>query len=773
MNSYKWVFGLVATVSLVACSSDKNDNKPDVPDVGDNIILTENFENVENGMLPDGWDLVTNLGEAYVEDGYLYVDGRIDNYTATAVELPQELSGYGNYKVTVNFTIPEANTASRWAGFRYRDVGSNSYYQMAIRQAATSSNGTELAARYEDKWDILDTKAFTQDINPEQIYTAEITTHGNRVQQILNGQIMHDNTILPVMGNIALQAAGAVLKIQDIKITEQHEALPKLEQLYTVDEPDTHIAMAPTVVGTEFSSLESLNSFSGSNAYLKLDDSLHVYSVGGDYLSTLEQLLEAELNIIPVLEISAGVDLERLSSVLDMYKSIDLTFVSSESQDLTELRNHNVNVRSALKISEGEIGTDIESWHNIVSKVTASKSRIVVLPQSAVTPELMDYLQRRLLTIWIEHDGESTMASLLTTGAHGLVTENTDELADLMSMFAPNSLIRKPLIIGHRGVPSLLPENTLESAVKALELGVDGNEYDVYLSADNHVVVMHDTTVDRTTDGSGNVEEMTLDELRALSILDLDGNPSSMKIPTLEEFFSEFKNAKMTHFLEIKSANPLIVDEIAKLTKAYDVADQLIVIAFSEQQTQRMAEVMPEIPVVLLISHSEDRDSERTLVNMLKKVQPLSTTYNPSYAALSEDTIGIAKHRGMTLWPWTYRSQADLNKHYLWGIHGLTTDYAQWSSDKVVSAKALSDQVSIDVGNTLEVGVVLRDQKGVEQSDTARAFLVTQNTAQYEQSDEGELRFLSSGQAEVLVMHKQETGEFYLIYSQPVIINVN
>ncbi len=130
-----------------------------------------------------------------------------------------------------------------------------------------------------------------------------------------------------------------------------------------------------------------------------------------------------------------------------------------------------------------------------------------------VTPELMDYLQRRLLTIWVEHDGESTMASLLTTGAHGLVTENTDELADLMGMFAPNSLIRKPLIIGHRGVPSLLPENTLESAVKALELGVDGNEYDVYLSADNHVVVMHDTTVDRTTDGSGNVEEMTLDEL--------------------------------------------------------------------------------------------------------------------------------------------------------------------------------------------------------------------------------------------------------------------
>ncbi|MGR5094489.1 glycerophosphodiester phosphodiesterase family protein [Vibrio maritimus] len=774
MNSYRLVFGLVATVSLAGCGDD-NDNTI-IPEEGVNVILEENFTNVENGQLPEGWDLVTNLGEAYVKDGYFYVDGTVDNYTATAVELPQELSGYGNYKVTVNFTIPEANNSSRWAGFKYRILGSDPYYQMAIRQAATNNNGTELAARYQNEWTILDTSAFNQDIDPEQIYTVEIITHGDRVQQKLNGQLLHDNAILPVMGNIGFQAAGSVLKIQDVKITEQTETLPKLEQIYSVNEPETEIAMAPSVIGTDFSSLDSLNHFSGSNAYLKLDSSLGVYSQNGAYLSTLEQLLAAELNIIPVLELANDVDLDKLREVVETYKSVDLTFVSTEPTQLTELRTKNGNIRSAMKVLAEDVGSDISAWHSLVSKVTASKSRIVLLPQSEVTAELMEYLQRRLLTVWVEHDGTSSMASLLTTGAHGLVTAYTDELAELMGKFPSNSLIRKPLIIGHRGVPSLVSENTLEGAIKALELGVDGNEYDVYLSADNHVVVMHDTTVDRTTDGTGKVEEMTLEELQALSILDLDGvTPTSMKIPTLAQFFEEFKGEDMTHFLEIKSSNPLIVDEIAKLTEEYDVADQLIVITFNEQQTQRMAEIMPTIPVGLLTSHSEGRDSEATLLQMLKKVQPLSTTYNPSYANLSEETIGIAKHRGMTLWPWTYRNKEDQNKHYTMGIHGLTTDYAQWSSDKMVSVSVSTSDINVDVDEQLALDVLLRDQKGGEQAAIAVNFLVTQSSADYDQNEDGELVFSTSGQAEVLAMyqHHLETGESYFIYSTPVTVTVN
>ena len=74
--------------------------------------------------------------------------------------------------------------------------------------------------------------------------------------------------------------------------------------------------------------------------------------------------------------------------------------------------------------------------------------------------------------------------------------------------------ISKPLIIGHRGAMALAPENTLSSFQKAIELGVDMIELDVHLSKDNQAIVIHDKSVDRTTDGKGVIKELTLEEIK-------------------------------------------------------------------------------------------------------------------------------------------------------------------------------------------------------------------------------------------------------------------
>ena len=88
----------------------------------------------------------------------------------------------------------------------------------------------------------------------------------------------------------------------------------------------------------------------------------------------------------------------------------------------------------------------------------------------------------------------------------------------------------KPLlIIGHRGAKGHAPENTLISFQKALELGVDGMELDVHLSTDNQIMVIHDETVNRTTNGNGFVNQLSLQELKALRIAD------AHQIPTLAE----------------------------------------------------------------------------------------------------------------------------------------------------------------------------------------------------------------------------------------------
>ncbi|HEV2744901.1 MAG TPA: glycerophosphodiester phosphodiesterase family protein [Rubrobacter sp.] len=102
-----------------------------------------------------------------------------------------------------------------------------------------------------------------------------------------------------------------------------------------------------------------------------------------------------------------------------------------------------------------------------------------------------------------------------------------------------------PANVGHRGLSARLPENTLTSFRAALEAGAGGIELDVRVTRDGHPVVMHDATVDRTTDGFGAVAGMTLEAVRRLGV-----GQSGEKVPTLREVFEEFPSAAVN--LDIK-----------------------------------------------------------------------------------------------------------------------------------------------------------------------------------------------------------------------------
>lgn len=114
-------------------------------------------------------------------------------------------------------------------------------------------------------------------------------------------------------------------------------------------------------------------------------------------------------------------------------------------------------------------------------------------------------------------------------------------------------------VIGHRGNAAHAPENTLESFRQAVALGVEALEFDVRLTADGHVVVLHDPTVDRTTDGHGAVAEMSLERVRALDAgaRFAGADPgryrgSGIRIPTFEEVLAQFP--AMPLLIEIKTA---------------------------------------------------------------------------------------------------------------------------------------------------------------------------------------------------------------------------
>lgn len=151
----------------------------------------------------------------------------------------------------------------------------------------------------------------------------------------------------------------------------------------------------------------------------------------------------------------------------------------------------------------------------------------------------------------------------------------------------------RPLVIAHQGGEHLAPSNTMASFSVADKLNVDVLEFDIQITKDGHLVTIHDSSVDRTTNGSGLVTDLTLEEIQKLdagyNFIDLNGNYSyrgkGVYIPTVEEVFKTFGHMRMV--IEIKATNPPErYDEIAQklwqLMEKYNLEEKITVASFDQ-----------------------------------------------------------------------------------------------------------------------------------------------------------------------------------------------
>jgi glycerophosphoryl diester phosphodiesterase len=163
--------------------------------------------------------------------------------------------------------------------------------------------------------------------------------------------------------------------------------------------------------------------------------------------------------------------------------------------------------------------------------------------------------------------------------------------------------LQTPIVFAHRGDNTHAPENTLSAFTKAVEKGADAIEFDVKLSADGHVIIIHDQTVDRTTNGHGQVRGMSLAALRDLDAgTQYPGQFPGEKIPTLEEVFESvgkriYMNVELTNY-----ATPFdrLVPEVVKLVKKFGLEKRVLFSSFFPHNLIKAARLLPEVPRGLL-----------------------------------------------------------------------------------------------------------------------------------------------------------------------------
>jgi len=223
-----------------------------------------------------------------------------------------------------------------------------------------------------------------------------------------------------------------------------------------------------------------------------------------------------------------------------------------------------------------------------------------------------------------------------------------------------------PIIFAHRGASANAPENTLAAFKLAIEQGADAIELDVKLSADGIPVVIHDPTVDRTTDGSGTVANLSLSALKELDAGD------GQKIPTLDEVFELVGgqlliNVELTNY---KTSNDQLVNKVVEVVKKHNLADGIIFSSFLPKNLKRTAKLLPQTPRGIL-----------ALPNLLGFFVRKILFRNGDYQALhphlkdtSKKQIENAHGINRRVHAWTVNDSADMRRLADWGIDGIFTD---------------------------------------------------------------------------------------------------
>ena len=159
------------------------------------------------------------------------------------------------------------------------------------------------------------------------------------------------------------------------------------------------------------------------------------------------------------------------------------------------------------------------------------------------------------------------------------------------------------LIYGHRGASGHAPENTLPSFRLAMDMGADGFELDVHMSKDGELVVIHDETVDRTTNGTGLVRDLTLAQLKELDACNGMENYRGAKIPTLAEVFDLIRDTHHIVNVEVKTDEwfyPQIEEKCLALAKEKGVEDRVIYSSFNHYTLMKLRQLKPDAKLGML-----------------------------------------------------------------------------------------------------------------------------------------------------------------------------
>jgi glycerophosphoryl diester phosphodiesterase len=239
-----------------------------------------------------------------------------------------------------------------------------------------------------------------------------------------------------------------------------------------------------------------------------------------------------------------------------------------------------------------------------------------------------------------------------------------DDLTFLQAQY-----VERALVFGHQGARAYAPSNTLPSFELAAAQGADGVELDVWLSKDGHLVVIHDDTVDATTDGTGSVQDMTLAELKSLDA-GTWYNPryAGTRIPTLDEVFDTvgrrvIVNVEIKTLEDNRATSNGIERTVADCITRHGLQDRVVVSSFSLATLKRFRAIVPHVAIGFLYATFDALGDQ--FVRQCEYLHPYHELLTPEY---------IEQLPPLPLNTWTVNEPDRMDALLEMGVRGLITD---------------------------------------------------------------------------------------------------
>lgn len=226
----------------------------------------------------------------------------------------------------------------------------------------------------------------------------------------------------------------------------------------------------------------------------------------------------------------------------------------------------------------------------------------------------------------------------------------------------------KVMIIGHRGAMGHVAENTIPSIKKAMELGVDGIEIDVFKCKTGELVVFHDEKLDRLTNASGLIESLELDSIKKITVLD------QYRIPTLEDVLILI-DGQVKLNIELKgqgTASPTndIINQY--INKEGWTNDKFIISSFKWDELEKIRSLNSLIPIAVLVN---TRVNPIEALPFARKVKAIAI--NPNFKDLNQENIKEIQSNGFKVFPYTINELDDIERMIKLGVDAIITDYPE------------------------------------------------------------------------------------------------